>query len=141
MNSERVVGCGMSSYREEDSMDRHCETSRVWSSYLESVVAQTHCPQNWQFFADSLSALSWTQGLTSALNLSRSSSWGSSSAGSGVSPFLEASETVADDEHPGKGIYGPVAPQQIVVQSCATVWHVEDSGLASDTALAFLWKW
>lgn len=37
--------CPISSYREEDGMDRHRETPRVWSSYLESMVAQTQSPE------------------------------------------------------------------------------------------------
>lgn len=59
--------------------------------------------------ADSLGALRQT------LNLLHRSSRRSGPGIPDGPPFLEASETVPDDDHPGQGVCRPVAPQQIVV--------------------------
>lgn len=53
-------------------------------------------------------------------------------------PFLESCETVPNDDHLGKGIYGPVPPQKVVVERRPTVEHVKDGGLAVHTPFSFL---
>ena len=54
------------------------------------------------------------------------------------SPFLKAPEAVPDDDHLGKGVYRPVAPQEVVVQGRPAVGHVKDGGLAPHAASSLL---
>lgn len=106
------------------------------------MAAQTHCPQEEEIICRFLKCFKLDPGFGICPKPFTQFLMGKAflpAGGSGL-PFLEAAETVPNDDHPGKGIYGPVAPQQIVVQSCTTVWHVENGGLALDTVLAFLWK-